>query len=96
MSRPTCTFYHKHLAEEGRSPQPKATGYLVALHVEADGAVLFDDQEGDVHPVAAGEGDTHAERARPGVLALICEVAAAKGLTLRPDDVIELHPPAGA
>ena len=95
---PTATFYHKTFPERPgtpgvASPCPHASGYLVAVHAEVDGRVLISDQEGDEHPIGAGEGNTHRDRARPGTIGLLRHIAAARGIELSPDDISERDAP---
>lgn len=88
----SATFYYR-LAPSVNVAAGIATVSIYAEQTDPQ-AVILDDQPGDTHDVPIDpSGATDADKARPGVIAYVCDIAARRGLSLSAGDVQEVEAP---
>jgi hypothetical protein len=88
---PTVNFFHKSTPVIGNG---LANICIKAYEVSPGSLVILDDEEGgDSHEVAAGDGATPAEQAFGGTVALIVDIAGRRGLSIVAGDVSEVEEP---
>ena len=88
----SATFYHRSIPSINLGAG-MATVVVYAVQTDPQ-VVILDDQDGDSHDVPIDpNGATPQDKARPGVVALVVDIAGSRGLTLEAADVAEVAAP---